>query len=222
MVVAGITMAVIHAPANHWIEAGWQWFLLSVFISIVIGLIFGFLMRYRFVREEIFLFTFGLVIFTSGIGFYLKLSPIFLNLLAGITIAQFPRESEKVMRVIQSAEKPTYVFLLVFAGALWNYRFWGEILLVSAFILFRFFGKYLGGYISSRTIDCAFPIPGNVGTALLSFGGIALAIAMNFQLFYGGLMGDVLMSATILGLFLFDEYAALSIQGVLRKQGELK
>jgi hypothetical protein len=154
-------------------------------------------------------------------GFYFKLSPIFLNLIVGITIAQFPRESEKVMRVIQPAEKPTYVFLLIFAGALWNYRFWEEFLLIAAFILFRYIGKYLGGYISSRSIDCAFPIPGNVGTALLSFGGISLAIALNFQLFYGGFWGDVLMSTTILGIFLFDEYAALSIQSVLRKQGEL-
>jgi hypothetical protein len=221
LVVAGITMAIIHSPAIQWIQEGWQWLVLSIFISVSVGLIFGFLLRHRFLKEEIFLVVFGLVIFTSGMGFYFKLSPIFLNLIVGITIAQFPRESEKVMRVIQPAEKPAYIFLLVFAGALWNYRFWEEILLIIAFIIFRYIGKYLGGYITSRNIDCAFPIPHNVGTALLSFGGISLALALNFQLFYGGFMGDFLMSATILGIFLFDEYAALSIQSLLRKQGEL-
>jgi hypothetical protein len=220
--VAGITMAFFHPPAAKWILYGWQWLLLSVMMCVVLGLIFSFLIRHRFAREEIFLIVLGLVIFTSGIGFYFKLSPIFLNLIVGMTIAQFPREREKVMRFIAMAEKPTYVFLLVFAGASWNYRFWEEIVLILVFLMLRFAGKYLGGYASSRYIDCSFPIPRNVGKALLSFGGISLAISFNFQLFYGGIMGDFLMSATILGIFLFDEYATWSIQNLLRKQGELR
>ena len=221
IIIVGIAMAVFHPSALSFIQSGWQWIALSIVISIIIGFLFKFLIRIRFDQEEIFLLVLGLVIFTSGIGFYLKLSPIFMNMVTGMTIAQFPRESEKVMRVIHKAEKPTYLFLLVFAGALWNYRFWEEMLLITVFIVFRFAGKYLGGWISARKINCAFPIPSNIGSSLLSFGGISLAVAFNFQLFYGGFMGDFIMSATILGIFIFDEYAALSIRNTLIKQGEL-
>ncbi len=221
IIIAGVAMAIYHQPALRWIHAGWQWILLSIVISVSIGLIFRYLLRIRFWQDESFLIVLGLVIFTSGIGFYLKLSPIFMNMIVGLTIAQFHRESDKVMRVLHIAEKPTYIFLLVFAGASWNYRFWEEIVLIVAFILIRFAGKYLGGWISASRIDCSFPIPKDVGKALLSFGGISLALAFNFQLFYGGLMGDFLMSATILAILFFDEYTAISIRNMLKKQGEL-
>jgi hypothetical protein len=218
--IAGIAMAIFDPIKYQWINNGWIWLGICTLISIVLGLLFRYLIRLRFQQDEIFVLVLGLVIFTSGIGFYLKLSPIFMNFIVGATLSQFPRESEKVMRVIHPAEKPTYLFLLVFAGALWNYRFWGEIILIIIFILARFFGKYLGGWLSARKIDCAFEIPPNIGKALLSFGGISLAIAFNFQLFHGGPISDFLMSTTILGILIFDEYTAVSTLNILRKQGE--
>jgi len=221
IIIAGVVMAIYHPPALRWISWQWQWILLSVIISIIIGIIFRFLFTTRFGQDETFLIVLGLIIFTSGMGFYLRLSPIFINMIVGITIAQFHRESDKVMRVLHLAEKPTYVFLLVFAGASWNFHFGEEILLILAFIVARFLGKLIGGWISASRIDCAFPIPRDVGKALLSFGGISLALAFNFQLFYGGFMGDFLMSATILSLLFFDEYTAVSIRNILRRQGEL-
>ena len=130
------------------------------------GILFRYLIRLKFQREEILLLVFGLVIFTSGIGFYLQLSPILMTMIVGITIAQFPRESEKVMRIIHIAEKPTYLFMLIYAGALWNYRFWEEIAIIIFFIGARFLGKYLGGWIGSKYIDCGFDIPRNIGKTL--------------------------------------------------------
>jgi hypothetical protein len=220
--IAGLAIAIYHPPALRWFQASWQWILLSIGISFLLGMLFNFILRFRFEQEEIFLVVLGFVIFTSGIGFYLKLSPIFMTMMVGITIAQFPREAEKVMRVIHIGEKPTYLLLLVFAGAMWNYRFWEEIPFIIAFIVSRFLGKYWGGWISAKNINCGFDIPPGVGKALLSFGGISLAIAFNFQLFYGGVMGDYLMSATILGLLIFDEYTAVSIRNILSIRGEIK
>ncbi|GAB4366245.1 MAG: hypothetical protein Kow0042_05980 [Calditrichia bacterium] len=219
--IAGLATAVLHPPATQWISAFWQWILITLGISVAVALAFRALLQLRFQQEEIMLFVLGLVIFTSGIGFYLHLSPIFLTMIVGMTLAQFPRESEKVMRVIHWGEKPIYLFMLVFAGALWNYQFWGEVFLILLFLLARLFGKYIGGWIGSKKIDCAFPIPPNVGNSLLSFGGVSLAIAFNFQLFHGGLMGDFIMSATIVGILIFDEYTAVSLVRMLRRQGEI-
>ncbi len=218
--IAGMAMAVFHQPALRWFNSAGEWLLLSIAISVFIGLIFRYLIQIRFQQEEVFILVLGLVIFTSGIGFYLKLSPIFLTMVLGITLAQFPRESEKVMRILHIAEKPTYLFLLVFAGALWNYRFREEIILIVAFILIRFAGKYLGGWIGARTVHCEFSIPADIGRGLLSFGGVSLAIAFNFQLFYGGFTGDFLMSATIIGIFVFEEFTSISARGMLRKPEE--
>jgi hypothetical protein len=220
IIIAGLAMAIFHIPAQLWIDANWEWIFLSIALGILVGILFRYLIRLKFQREEVFLLVFGLVIFTSGIGFYLQLSPILMTMIVGITLAQFPRESEKVMRIIHIAEKPTYLFMLIYAGALWNYRFWEEIAVIIFFIGARFFGKYLGGWISSKYINCGFNIPPNIGKTLLSFGGVSLAIALNFQLFYGSFIGDIIMSATILGILIFDEYSAISILNILKAKGE--
>jgi Kef-type K+ transport system membrane component KefB len=215
-------MTVFHQPAIRWFQTGWHWTLLLIIISILLGMLFRLLLRFRFTQEEIFLLVLGIIIFTSGAGFYLRLSPILMTTIVGITIAQFPRESEKVLRVIHTGEKPTYLFLLIFAGAMWNYRFWEEILLILAFIVARYLGKYIGGYVSAKKIPCDFPIPPDIGKGMMSLGGVSLAIAFNYQLYYGGFMGDFLMSATIIGLLLFDEYSALSILSILKNSREIK
>ncbi len=220
--LAGMVFIFFHQPAVQWITRRWEWLILAFFIGIALGLVFRYLIQLRFVQEEILLLVLGLVIFTSGIGFYLRLSPIFLNMIVGVTLAQFPRESEKMMRMLLFAEKPIYLFLLVFAGALWNYHFWGEIFLILTFIVARYAGKYLGGMISQQNIDCAFPVPLDMGKSLMSFGGVSLAIAFNFHLFYGGFVGNAVLSTTILAIFAFDEYTAVTTLHLLRREGEIR
>ncbi len=221
IIIAGFTIAVFHPVVSQDIASKIQWIFLTILIGIAMGLFLRFLIRFRFSPEEIFLIVLGFVIFTSGVGFYLRLSPILLNMIAGVSLAQFRRESDKVMRVIHAAEKPTYLFLLIFAGALWNFQFLREIIFILSFLIARFAGKYIGGWLSAKNIDCAFPIPKNVGKAMLSFGGVSLAIAFNFQLLYGGFLGDFLMSATIIGIFIFDEYSAVTMRTILESRQEI-
>ncbi len=221
IVISGIVFSLFNPLQSQWINVGWQWLLLTLALGVIIGLAYVYLIRGRFEGDEIMLFVFGLVIFTSGVGFYLHISPIFLNMIVGVVIAQFRREAEKTSRILSYAETPIYFILLIFAGALWNINMIMGIFFIAVFIVARFLGKYWGGYIAAKNIDCAFPVPRNVGTMLLSFGGISLAIALNFQLFYGGISGNLVISVTIIGIILFDEYAAWSTPRLLRKRGEI-
>ncbi len=197
------------------------WLGINLGAGIVIGMAFLYLLRIGFDGEELLLLVLGLVIFVSGVGFYLGLSPIFLNMIVGIVLAQSRMHASRVMRVLAYAEKPIYLILLVFAGAVWNFHVVTEVLIIALFLLARFAGKMIGGWIASRKINCAFPVPPDVGKILLSFGGISLAIAFNFQLFYGGMMGDLVISATIIAILVFDEWAAFSTVRILRDQGEI-
>ncbi len=220
--LAGILMLLFHPFGSPDLPSFLIWISLTLATGIGIAFIFRFLIQLHFDHHELLLLVLGLVIFTSGIGFYFHISPIFLNMIVGIVLAQFHRESEKVMRVLGLAEKPIYLFLLVFAGAMWKFHLVHEIAMVGIFILARFVAKYLAGGITSKFVDCAFPIPFDVGKGLFSFGGVALAIAFNFDLFYGGLMGSAVMSATIFAIFAFDEYAAIAAQKILKREGEIK
>ncbi len=197
------------------------WLLINLTAGVVIGLAFLYLLRIGFDQEELLLLVLGLVVFVSGVGFYLGISPIFLNMIVGIVLAQSRVHASRVMRVLAYAEKPIYLFLLVFAGAVWNFHALTEFLIIGLFLIARYAGKTIGGRVASRKINCAFPVPPKVGRILLSFGGISLAIAFNFQLFYGGLVGDLVISATIVAILVFDELAAFSTVRILREQGEI-
>jgi len=221
ILATGIVLSFFHIPSGAFLKYGWEWFITCISVGTFLGLLFQYLMRNWFNQEEVFLLVIGMVIFTSGIGYYLHVSSIFLNMIVGIVLAQYRRESEKIIRVLISGEQPIYVILLIFAGAMWSIPRSFTWLLIVGFILFRFVGKYVGGAISAKYVNCAFHIPPNIGTVLTSFGGISLAIAFNFKLFDASYMGNLVLSATIVGIMLFDEYAAWSTVRLLKKQGEI-
>lgn len=221
IVAAGVIFALIHPLPTGLVSFPGEWLIVSIAIGAGVGLLFNYLLKGWFTQEEIFLLVLGLVIFTSGIGFYLHVSPIFLNMIVGIVLAQSQRNYQKVTRVLVLAEKPIYLMLLIFAGAMWHLPDSMELLLIFGFIATRYVAKYLGGFVSARTINCAFPVPHSLGNVLTSFGGISLAIAFNYKLFFPDFTGNLVMGVTIIGIIVFDEFSAWSTLRVLRKQGEV-
>ncbi len=191
----------------------WVWLVLILLLGVGIGLSFVLLLRVRFESEEMLLLILGLVIFVSGIGFYLQISPIFLTMIVGIVIAQFPFQARRISRVLMFAEKPIYLMMLIFAGAWWNFHAISHVVVILLFLIARLMGKMGGGWFASRVVDCGFPVPPSMGTILLAFGGVSLAIAFNFLLFNINTAGDMVISATIIGIIVFDE---LAMWGTLR------
>ncbi len=193
----------------------WVWLTLILVLGIGMGLSFILLLRVRFEPEEMLLLILGLVIFVSGVGFYLHISPIFLTMLVGIVIAQFPFQARRIFRVLLFAEKPIYLMMLIFAGAWWNFHAISHVLIILLFLIARLIGKMGGGWLATRVVDCGFPVPPSMGTILLAFGGTALAIAFNFLLFNVNTAGDLIISATIIGIIVFDELAMFGTLRVL-------
>ncbi len=191
----------------------WVWLVIVLGLGISIGLSFVFLMRVRFESEELLLLILGLIIFVSGIGFYLHLSPIFLTMIVGMVVAQFPLPARRLSRVLLFAEKPVYLMMLIFAGAWWNVQAATQVVVIVLFLLARLLGKLGGGWLASRLVAVGFPVPGHVGVPLLAFGGTSLAVAFNYLLFNPNVMGDLVISATIIGIVVFDE---LAMWGTLR------
>ncbi|RMG60898.1 MAG: hypothetical protein D6715_14560 [Calditrichaeota bacterium] len=218
---AGVGSALFNPLKSPVIHSGWQWFLLGMGLALLMGVYLLYLLRSGFSAEENFLLLLGLVVFVSGAGFYLHLSPIFLNMVVGMVVAQSRIPATQVNRIVVTMEKPLYLMLLVFAGAMWNPAVLPEVGIIAAFLLARLMGKLIGGWISARWIPVGFPVPARIGHLLLSFGGVSLAIAFNYQLFRGGSAGGLVISATIIGIILFDELAAWNTFRLLRQEGEI-
>ena len=157
-----------------------SWLGASVLIGFICGLLFiAFIGKVRS-TPHIFLATLGCVIFASGVASAVGLSPLFVNLIVGATLALLSPHTEILRPVIQRLEHPTFILLLIFAGIVWEPV--GQVWLwafLPIYLVVRFVGLRVG------TGSMLPLIPGHTrvrrfGMGLLAQGVIAVAIAVDF------------------------------------------
>jgi len=115
----------------------------------------------------------------------------------GNLVVNLSRAKERVIETLTHAERPIYLILLVFAGAIWRVGDPMFFLLALVYLIVRSVGKLVGGYISVHGF-AGIPSPGSVGLALISQGGIAVAIVVNFQQAYQSEVTNAVMTIVLL------------------------
>lgn len=120
--VLGLAMSTARATGS---ESGLnltivEWGVASVVAAVVCGLLFGLFIGRERDPDRIYLATLGLVTFASGVGSALGISPLFLNLLAGVTVSATSPHAEPVRRELDRLHHPLFVLLMVLAGAQWS------------------------------------------------------------------------------------------------------
>jgi len=179
------------------------WLLISALMGFIPALIFIALSRTRFSRQEFFVFIIGTVIFCAGLAYQVHFSPLISGLVCGVFTANFCRHRLRALSEILHSEKSIYIILLLLLGAGWNFKP-GHILIVTGiYIAVRIFGKFLGTYVGVKIFKPGFPVPATIGLGLMSDGGHAIAIIMNFKLLFPDI-ADPLISIVILSVF-FNE-----------------
>lgn len=76
-------------------------------------------------------------------------------------------------------------------------------MVTGIYIAVRILGKFIGAYLGIKMFTPGFPVPATIGLGLMSDGGHAIAIIMNFKLFFPDI-ADPLISIVILSVF-FNE-----------------
>jgi Kef-type K+ transport system membrane component KefB len=204
---------------------GFQWFILSLALGAAMGFLLQLLTRVRCSDEELLIFVLGMVLFSGGIALYFKLSPLFINTIMGILVANLPGSRERIFNLVVRLEKPFYIVFLILAGAIWRPGSPWALLLAGLYLGLRFAGKISGGYLAGRAVrvgaDGVRP-PRRLGLGLISQGGMAIAMVMNYyQLSSGDVTGVVL--TTVLIAVILNELASPSLaESVLRRAGEIE
>ena len=157
------------------------WFGVHLVLGAVLGLVFTLFLMRDFEDEKILTVVIGMVIFTSGVAYYLELSPIFVNFVLGVALANMCRQSGHVLKMLLSVEKPLYIVLFFFAGASLSLDvpIWAWTLAIPYLIL-RFGGRAAGGFLAVRVWRGIRPLPA-MGSALLAPGALSAAMLINFQ-----------------------------------------
>ncbi|MCP4599539.1 MAG: hypothetical protein GY847_03200 [Proteobacteria bacterium] len=173
-----------------------QYLVISVGLGAVMGGLLHILTRLRCNQEDLLLYTVGIVVFSAGAAAFLRISPLFVTVVAGFIIANLRGAKVRILRVLISLEKPFYIIILVLGGAMLSPgKEWPILLgLAAVYIALRMVGKAMGGYVSSRVLRVPAGLPSSVGLALISQGGMAAAMVVSYHhAFPNDMAGSILM-----------------------------
>lgn len=197
-----------------------EWELAAVFLGIVCGLLFGLFLGRESHPDRIFLATIGLVTFASGIGSALGISPIFVNMFAGLTVSLTSPHKDVLRINLAKLQHPLFVLLMVFAGALWvpvEPALW---LIVPVFIFVRLILRR----ISMNGLSSAFltepPVTRLLGSGLWSPGTLAVAIAVSGAMRFPYLAPTIL-STVVVGSLISELFSHKALRRLLDDAGEL-
>lgn len=217
VVLFGLIFCLFHTGETSGIRplTRTEWVAVSLGFGVILGVLFHLFVGGERNREKLLLALVGIVIFSSGAAYYLHLSPLFINLVLGVMLANTSSARRELLEVLYSIEKPLYVVLLVFAGAAWQVRLSGEGWVVVAgcaalYLVLRTLAKWGGARLAVGGAEDSPPLSPRVGRGLLGQGGVAVAMAVNYeQVYHNNLTG--LVVTCVLVSVLVNEFLSPSL-----------
>ncbi len=191
----------------------------SLGLGLTVGLLTVALTAYRLEGEEMLLVVIGAVVFGGGLALYLNLSPLLVNLIAGMVVANLAsgRAKAGVRNVLLRGERSIYILFLILVGAGWEVGSIRIAALLPAYLIARTLGKTLGGYLSAQLF---LPQPGplrQIGLGLLSHGGMAVAIVVNLHQIHRSELTDAVISIVLLGMLVSELISPTLVRRLLEK-----
>jgi hypothetical protein len=179
------------------------WFSLSIGIGVISALILVILSKAKFTQQEFIVFMIGVVLFGGGLAMKTHNSPLVIGFICGIITANFCRHRLRALETVNKKEKSIYIILLILLGASWTITFDCMLVITGTYFFIRILGKTLGAFVATRSFKTDFPIPRTAGLGLISEGGLAVAIVINFSFLYPAL-SDYIATIIILSMFIAE------------------
>jgi Kef-type K+ transport system membrane component KefB len=161
-------------------------------------------------------------VFSGGIALYFKLSPLFINTIMGLVAANLPGSKDRIFNLLVRLEKPFYIVFLILAGAIWQPGSPWTLPLAALYLGLRFVGKVSGGYLAARVSAQESRPPFGLGWGLISQGGMAIAMVMNYYQLSSAPVTGVVVTTVLIAVILNELTSPSLAEAVLRKAGEIQ
>ena len=193
-------------PTLHGGTPAYLWIGASLGLGVTVGLLVTALSAYRLDSDDTLLVLIGAVTFGGGLALYLNLSPLLISAVAGMVVANVARGRARaaLRNVLLRGERSIYIFFLILVGANWHIGSAGTAALALACLAVRAFGKAVGGYVSARLFLPSVTPARRLGIGLLSSGGMAVAIVVNFHQIHRSELTDVVISVVLIGMLVSE------------------
>lgn len=197
-----------------------SWTGISVVGGVLSGVIFHTFVGAENKPDKLFVAVIGITGLASGIAHALAVSPIFIGLVAGMTVARFSPGAAHLNSALERFQRPAFVVLLILAGADWIPVPWLWWTIPVGFVFLRAVALRLGAAVASRThSELRGRVPG-LGSAFLHQSVIVAAIAVNLKMVEPHPAARIVMTALLLSAVLNPLWASRFAVRVLQNAGE--
>jgi hypothetical protein len=193
------------------------WALAALTLGGLSGVLFSLFIGRDTESQRIFLAGLGAVIFASGIGIALGVSPLFVNSIVGVTVALTSTHAEVVTHTMDRMQHPLFVLIMLFAGAMWQPVSGWLWLLPLVYVLVRFAGRALFVPLFARALLDAPRV--TLAHGMWSQGTLAVAVALNFSQ-QAPELARVALSIVLPGVLLSELFSHRLLRSVLVDSGE--
>lgn len=197
-----------------------EWEVAAVALGVVSGLLFALFLGKESEESRIFLATTALVTFASGIGTLAGVSPLFVNLFAGLTVSATSPYSDALHGHLEKLLHPLYVLLMMFAGALFVPAHWMVWTTVPLFIIARLGARRLAiGSLTNIMLSTP-PRTRLLASGMWAPGSLAVAIAVSGSYRFPELT-PVLTTTVLGGALVCELFSHRAIKRLLADADEL-
>ena len=196
------------------------WFLMTLGLGTLLGLVLYLLVRRVTERSEELALLMGGVALASGMAGYLALSVAVVCALAGVVLINFPlQRPERVVDALREVERPVYFLFLFIVGAAWRPDEWQGWVLGVVFALSRGYGKVAAARIASW-MEKDLPAWRPLAVSLLPESTIAIVVLFSASTLGGGATSPAVrwaINAVIVGSVLTE----IAVQAFQRRERRL-
>jgi hypothetical protein len=217
----GLVLALARGTSHDIVDGAGatEWALAALALGSLCGVLFSLFIGRDTEPQRVFLAGIGVVIFASGIGTALGVSPLFVNWILGLTVALTSTHAALVAQAMDRMQHPLYVLIMIFAGAMWrpvDGLIW---LLPVVYVAVRYASRLLFVPLFARALLEVPPV--TLANGLWSQGTLAVAIAVNFSQRYAEL-SRVALSTVLLGVLLSELFSHRLLRALLVDSGEVR
>lgn len=205
--------------------------LLEISLSIVIGLIIGYISQKNIIEFEDktkkIMTIISTIIGGSAIAIYFNLSPLITNMSIGFAYRNFASKNPGIDKYMDTLTTPLYAMFFILAGT--EIRFssiiaGGFFIIALVYIIARIIGKVGGAYLAGIITDAPDMIKKYVGLGLFPQSGVAIALAYSVQKQFASdpQIGLLVFNTLLLTAALTEVIGPLATKYAVKQAGEIR
>ena len=204
---------------------------LSLGLGLIMGFLFSFMERFFHSRSKRLAVSVAFVFLTVGIsmltftvgGIHIAFSSLLSCMMLGTVFCNVCDFSEELMDRLDRWTAPLFILFFVLSGAELELSVFGDAAIVIigiTYILARSAGKYIGAFISAKSVNCDPNIVKYLGVTLLPQAGVALGMAMKSAAL--GPEGLLVGNITLFAVLIYELIGPMLTKIALLKAGDIK